>query len=219
LPVQTDSLVATTDGQHILGAAASLNGPGPIALSDINVTIPSLSCLPAETNPNFPLINGDTLSELALTHVLNTTQLSGVNATAVNQVIASPASNLAFVTYTADATNTGATLPFYQPNESSPGTLGTTGYVTLTGSSAITAPLAGAFSPDDKLFFVSTAGDNMIHYISVPLVSTNPTTADTQQISPNLPACTPGTDQGCTYPGSDAIVPATVIVVKARSTT
>jgi hypothetical protein len=40
----------------------------------------------------------------------------------------------------------------------------------------------------------------MIHYISVPLVTSNPANADTQQISPNLPACTPvsagGTDFG-----------------------
>jgi hypothetical protein len=90
-------------------------------------------------------------------------------------------------------------------------------YITLTGNSAITAPLAGAFAPDDSLFFVSTAGDNMIHYISVP------TLTDTQQISPNLPACTPvsagGNDLGCTYTGSGAIVPATTIAVKPRSTT
>ena len=72
------------------------------------------------------------------------------------------------------------------------------GHVTFKGSSAasITAPLAGAFTPDNKLFFVSTAGDNMIHYISVPLVTTNPANADTQQISPNLPACTPVSSGG-----------------------
>jgi hypothetical protein len=90
----------------------------------------------------------------------------------------------------------------------------------------ITAPLTGAFTPDDKLFFVSTAGDNMIHYISVPLVTSNPANADTQQISPNLPACTPisagGTDMGCAYSGpspATAIVPATAIAVKPRATT
>ena len=86
-------------------------------------------------------------------------------------------------------------------------------YVTFKGSSAanITAPLAGAFTPDNKLFFVSTAGDNMIHYISVPLVTTNPANADTQQISPNLPACTPissgGTDPGCAYSGPSPAPP------------
>jgi hypothetical protein len=99
------------------------------------------------------------------------------------------------------------------------------GYVPFKGNSAanITAPLAGAFTPDDKLFFVSTAGDNMIHYISVPLVTSNPANADTQQISPNLPACTPvsagGTDLGCAYSGSSTIVPATAIAVKPRATT
>jgi hypothetical protein len=60
----------------------------------------------------------------------------------------------------------------------------------------------------------------MIHYISVP------TLTDTQQITPNLPSCTPisagGTDLGCAYTGPNpgtAIVPATAIAVKPRSTT
>jgi len=87
----------------------------------------------------------------------------------------------------------------------------------MNGSSAsttATAPLVGAFSPDDSLFFVSTAGDNMIHYIDVP------TLKDTQQISPNLPGCTAGgTDSGCTRSTTTTYVPATAIAVKPRTTT
>ena len=113
------------------------------------------------------------------------------NASAVNQVVVSPGSNLAFVTYNpASSANTTA-LPFYVPGTG--GAAGTVGSVTLGGSGAstITAPIAGAFSPDSSYFFVSTAGDNMIHYISVPEVTTNPAKADIQQLAPNLPACTP----------------------------
>jgi len=135
--------------------------------------------------------------------------LSKVNATAVNQVVTSPASNLAFVTYTSTAP--GALLPYYVPV--SGGAAGTVNYVTLTGSSAITAPLTGAFSPDNKLFFVSTSGDNLIHFIDVP------TLKDTQQINPNLPGCTPGTDAGCTLPSTTTHVPALAIAVKPRTTT
>jgi hypothetical protein len=63
----------------------------------------------------------------------------------------------------------------------------------------------------------------MIHFISVPL-ATNPATAataDTQQISPKLPPCTPSTDAGCTLPSTSTgpYVPATAIAVKPRSTT
>jgi hypothetical protein len=102
------------------------------------------------------------------------------------------------------------------------------GYIPLTtqsGGVSPSAPLAGAFTPDDSLFFVSTAGDNMVHAISVPLVTSDPAHADTQQISPNLPACTPvaagGNDAGCTLPASSTVtvVPATAIVVKPRSVT
>jgi hypothetical protein len=224
--VQTDVLAATTDGQHVLGA--STNG-GVVSLADINVTIPSLNC----QAPNDPLLLGDTLSPLVLTNQFNTAQLApaaslgSLYATSVNRIIASPASNLAFITYTSLESNTNALLPYYQPNASDPTQLGTVGYVPLTtqkGGASPSAPLAGIFTPDNKFFFVSTAGDNMVHTITIPPVvspATPPT--DTQQISPNLPACTPvsagGTDLGCTYTGSGTVVPATAIAVRARSTT
>jgi len=137
-------------------------------------------------------------------------------------------SNIAFVTYSPASTTatTNAVLPYYLPASSGPGTSGS---VTLnespscTSCGVITAPVAGAFTPDHTLFFVSTEGDNEIHYISVPLVTSSPTKADTLEISPNIPSCTPpsagGVDAGCTYTGSGTIVPATAIFVKPRSTT
>jgi hypothetical protein len=218
--VQTDVLAATTDGNHMIGASTTGSS---ISLSDIGVTIPSLNCLPPVADPNYPLVLGDTLSPLVLQTTLSQPPAITASAAAINQVVPSPASNLAFITYTPPTTGaaTGVNLPFYVPGS------GALSYVTFKGSAAsITAPLAGAFTPDNKLFFVSTAGDNMIHYISVPLVTTNPANADTQQISPNLPACTSivngGTDLGCAYSGPNpgtAIVPATAIAVKPRSTT
>jgi len=224
-PVRTDTLAATTDGQHILGAAVLNSGvAGGVTLYDIGVTIPSaVQCPGAGSN---------TLSPLTIQHTVNQAALGNVSAAAVNQVVPSPASNLAFITYTGTAS--GASLPFYIPGVCTPGiggappicAAGTVNYLPLGGSAAaaITAPVAGAFTPDDTLFFVSTAGDNLIHYISVPLVTTNPAKADTQQIAPNLPACMPmangGLDPGCalTAPTTN-YVPATVITVKPRSTT
>jgi hypothetical protein len=173
-----------------------------VQLSDINVTIPSTPC------PQ----SGQTLQPLTISHNFPPTQqtVSGINATAINQVVASPASNLAVLTYT--GSTPGATLPYYVPG--SGGAAGTLNYITLIGGSAITGPVAGAFSLDDKLFFVSTAGDNLIHFVNTT------TLQDTQQINPNLPACTPGTDPDCliTTPTTNS-VPATVIAVKPRSTT
>ncbi|KAA6458191.1 hypothetical protein DYQ86_19920 [Acidobacteria bacterium AB60] len=205
----TDVLAATTDGQHILGAALTAGG---ISFSDIGVTIPSTAC---------PTAVNSVLQPLLLTHTLNQTTLA-VNATSVNQVVTSPATvstgtagaaySLSFVTY--NGTTAGATLPYYQQTTGNTTSLGTVGYLTLAGGTSITAPVAGAFSPDNTLFFVSTAGDNKVHYISTT------TLQDTQQISPNLPVCNPSTDQGCTAPaGSTGTVPATVITVKPRATT
>jgi hypothetical protein len=205
----TDVLTATTDGRHILGAAAV---SGSVSFSDIGVTIPQGAC-PAAVN--------NLLQALTIPHTLNQTTMA-VNASSVNQVVTSPATvssgtsgaafSLSFVTY--NGTTTGATLPYYKQTTGNTSTLGTVGYLTLAGSSGITAPVAGAFSPDNALFFVSTAGDNKIHYISTT------TLQDTQQISPNLPVCNPATDLGCTAPpGTTGAVPATVITVKPRATT
>jgi hypothetical protein len=214
-PVQTDALTATTDGQHILGAA--LDG-GNIQLTDIGVSIPTTACSVTTTGSGDSEVQ--TMNPLDIGHPtpaynqLLATQVSNVSM--VDQVVPSPVSSLAFVTYT--GANTGASLPYYFPGSN--GAPGTLGYVTLTGSGNIASPLVGAFSPDGSIFFVSTAGDNMIHYISVPTnVSPSAPPIDKQQISPNLPACDPATDLGCTYTGAGTIVPVTAIAIKPRSTT
>jgi hypothetical protein len=204
VPAQTDVLAATTDGKHILGAA--LVGAG-VTLTDIGVTIPTTVCPGVASGAAL----GSALTPLFTGGAVTATKQVNVSATAVNQIVASPASNLAFVTYSADATNTNATLPYYIPAATGAGTLN---YVTLTNGAAISAPVAGTFTPDNSLFLVSTAGDNQIHSINVK------TLTDTQQISPNLPGCTVATDLGCTLSGAGGgIVPATAIVVKPRSTT
>lgn len=213
--VQTDALAATNDGHHIIGAA---NNGGSLTLSDINVTIPtdasgSISCATSATN----------LNPLSLTSTTIQGQVN-VNATSVNQVVTSPAAvtagnnasgnSLTFITY--DGTTPGAKLPYYTQVAGSSSSFGTLGYITFGGSAAssITAPVAGAFSPDNTLFFVSTSGDNLIHYINTT------TLTDTQQIDLKLPACTPGSDPGCLNTNSNVgTVPATAIAVKPRATT
>jgi hypothetical protein len=233
--VVANTLGSTPDGQHVLGAQTS---GGSIMLDDIGVTIPSQTTPSNVSTPIVCPISGSgtstqTLAPLELTHTLNQlliSRLSGV--TAVNQVVtgslpqlvtsATSTQDLAFVLYS-DSSTTNL-LPYYLPV--SGGTAGTVNYVTLmNGSSAsttVTGPIAGAFSPDHSIFFVSTAGDNQIHFISIPSTASG-TFSDTQQISPNLPACTPvsagGTDAGCTYTGTGTIIPATVITVKPRTTT
>jgi len=61
-----------------------------------------------------------------------------------------------------------------------------------------------------------------VHYISIPLTASG-TPADTQQISPRLPACVQksATDPYCTNTTVPAggYVPVTAIAVKPRSTT
>jgi len=238
--IETEALGATSDGSHILGA--ELNGSS-INLTDIGVSIPTASdaVCPGVTS-NAPA-QGGMLSPLSTNPVVNApVSLSGVtNAAEVNQVVTGTAPStasvttaapIAFVTFTPNGSVANAQLPYYLPRPSGAGA-GSAGYVAFDYNSSqippppATAPLAGAFSPDHSIFFVSTAGDNEIHFISIPPnVSTSSPPTDTQQISPNLPACTPvsagGTDAGCLYPAAPpagTYVPATVVTVKPRSVT
>lgn len=250
--VQTDVLAATGDGDHILGATCSNPAPSGVCaavnLYDIGVTIPTSACSVTTTGSGATQVQ--TLNPLLISHSINSTDpiplTQVMNATAVNQVVpgsfpelassTAQATGLAFITYIGNTP--GALLPYYTPGACTPGTggaaptcaPGTVNYVTLMNgtvpSTTVTAPLAGTFSPDNNIFFVSTAGDDQIHFIALPNTATG-TPKDTQQISPNLPACTPvppagnGTDPGCTLTTAPtpSIVPATVIIVKPRSIT
>jgi trimeric autotransporter adhesin len=249
-PVQSDVLGATADGQHILGAEAAAGGG--ITLNDLAVTIPSIKNNGVLTPIECPVTTNattgaQTLGPLTIASTYTQSSITGVTASAVDQVVTGSvpqnsasqtvASPLAFITYS--GSSPGAALPYYIP--ATGGAAGTVKYVTLsdcapllpTGAanpaypcnSTILAPQVGVFSPDNTMFFVSTAGDNEIHYISIPpTVSAATPPTDTQQISPALPACLPvadgGVDAGCTNPNpSVTIVPATAIAVKPRSVT
>jgi len=241
---ETEVLTATSDGKHILGA--ELNGSS-IDSTDIGVTIPTASdAVCPGVGASVPA-QGGMLSPLSTNPSLDgTVSLTGVtNAAAVNQVVtgAAPttasvttAAPIAFVTYTPNGSTatsqcaSGAAscpLPFYLPQASGAGTPGSVAFSQSNpinppaSTDSPTAPLAGAFSPDNSIFFVSTAGDNEVHFIGIPanLSPTSPP-ADTQQFSPNLPGCDPGTDAGCMFTGTPGtIVPATAIVVKPRPVT
>ncbi len=239
--IPTSVLGATNDGEHILGA--SLNG-NSITLDDFGLKIPANPLCPENTAaqpqtmsplPSFSTNNGE-VNLTGVTDAIGINQIvTGSTPTTVSVTTAEP---IAFITYNTPSTaTTPAPLPFYLPQASGTGPVS---YVTLNHNNVLnppiqtpvqyaspTAPLAGAFSPDNSIFFVSTAGDNAIHYVSIPTTVTGGTTLqDAQQYLPNLPPCTPvsagGNDADCQYPTAPAAntyVPATVITVKPRPVT
>ncbi|MGH9607240.1 MAG: hypothetical protein ACRD3N_16250 [Terracidiphilus sp.] len=239
-PLESDALAATVDGDHILSSAWTAAGTGSetgtLTIGDINVQIPAIACPSSTSTVGSTTVT--TLAPLTIGHAtpaFNTLPIANLsNVVGVDQVLTGPlpvtngstqsTNSLAFVTYSASAppASGNAQLPYYIPG--SGGAAGAVHYVTLNTPSGIQAiaPIVGAFSPDDTFFFVSTTGDDEIHFISInPSASIPPT--DSRQISPKLPACTPvlagGVDAGCIYTGSSPIVPATAIAVKPRSTT
>jgi len=198
--IATDVLGATTDGAHMLGVSAS---SGSLTLTDFNLDFsqslvngacPSVSSGGTTTSTNI------TNSPVTATPQTTIATPAGITASAVEQVLPSPASNLAFITYAATEASAGTgDLPYYQP--ATGGSAGPVNYVTLSGSPV--APIAGAFSLDDTMFFVSTSGDDLVHYIDL----TKTPYADSKQVNPGL------------VDASGNAVPATVIVVKPRATT
>jgi hypothetical protein len=240
----TNVLGATTDGAHMLGA--SLSG-GSITLNDIGLGIPPNSIYPSalcpEATTGTPPNQVETMTPLSTNPTIDgAVNLTGVtNATAVNQVVTgtapttastAAAATIAFITYaTPSASATAVQLPYYLPQPSGTGPVGYVKFADNSSATPPTAPLTGAFSPDNSIFFVSTSGDNEIHFISIPanVNSTSAPPTDSQQYSPALPACTPviegGNDAGCLYPTivpaptPTTSVPATVITVKPRSIT
>ena len=175
LGASTDQLAATYSGTHILGASVTQG------FTDINVSIPTGPCPSTNTG-------------ITLTPSFNQLPFTGITPSEIDQVVASPNSNIAFVTYNS-ASATGL-LPAYQIPASGVGTLSN---VQLSG--AAKAPIAGVFSPDETLFFVSTSGDDLVHFVDPS------TLTDTQTIKPNL------TD------ANGNPVPAQMLAVKPRSTT
>jgi trimeric autotransporter adhesin len=201
----TDVLGATKDGAHIVGATK-------VSSSSANVYDFSLDFSDSLNNGACPSVTtGSTITSTNITNSPVTSDPNtalpiapGVQLLALEQVVPSPSSDLSFVTYAATAGSTAtATLPYYTPAANGP--LGTTGFVSFVepaGTTAVpTAPVAGAFSLDGTLFFVSTSGDNLLHYISIPALT------DSQQINPGL------------VDSNGNPVPVTVIVTKPRQTT
>lgn len=190
--VQTDALTATDNGQHILGADAS-------ALSDIWVFqdaamttpgIPTGAC--PSTDPGKP--DGNT-AQLGLKLSTSFNQLPlGFTASEVDQVVASANSSVAFVTY--NSPSGGGILPAYTPSA----TAGQPGTITnIQLSAGANSPVDGIFSPNETIFFVSTTGDNLVHFIDPA------TLTETQTINPGL------------LDASGKPVPVQMMAVKPRS--
>lgn len=162
LAVQNDRVAATTDGQHILGAAVA---NGAATLNDISVTLPVTTPCPQPPNAVPPDYFKGTNKPAAL---------SSITATQIDDVVPATNSALAFVTYTGSS----GLLPEYIP------ATGAVTYVQLgNGATTATAPLTGVFSTDNLNFYVG-ASDGQVHLISI-----NGTTAtETGVLKPALPA-------------------------------
>lgn len=190
LGAATDHLVATTNSEHVIGASAGATPQITDSFTDIPTGACPLATVPNVTSPvSSPLKIGNPSNKATML------QQTTYNISSIDQVVASPDSTLAFVTYQGTGAAGSAKLPAYKIPTT--GTAGTLVPVALSGTS--TAPISGVFSPDTKTFYVSTTGDNLVHLISTSSLT------DTSTLTPGLPDA------------SGNITPAQFLAVKART--
>lgn len=175
LGIQTDALTATENGRHILGADKNDNALSDIWLyQDASKTTPGIptgSC--PSTSPGNP---GGNTAQIGLTLNTSFNQIPlGITAAEIDQVVASANSNVAFVTY--NSPSASGLLPAYQPSTTA-GQPGTLTDIQLSGTAK--SPVAGIFAPNETLFFVSTSGDDLVHFVDPS------TLQDTKTINPGL---------------------------------
>ena len=169
-----DTLSATTDGVHILGATATTT---PATLNDLDLTVPAsaYACTTATGPITFNSVN-------------NSLKLTGINAASITGVVPATNSKLAFVTYSAPANANGSgLLPQYTVPASG---LGTLKFLTLgNGATAASSPTVGVFSSDNLTFYVGTSGangntaDNDLHIFGI----SGTTATETGILTPKLP--------------------------------
>jgi hypothetical protein len=188
--VSTDRIAATNDGRHIIGVTAATPNP---KLSDIPVTIPTGDCT---VTSNFHSTTPTPIT------------LNSVSATTITGVIPAPNSSTVFVTYTG---STGV-LPAYAPSSTGPGTMS---YIPLSGTA--TAPVVGVFSADSSVFYVGTAGDNLVHLI-IPGATAGTWTDSTAPL-PLTPSITPPLAPKLPSASGTGYAPVDLLVQKPRKTT
>lgn len=192
VPDETDHLAATANGDHMIGATTT-NLVDMWLYSDSGQTqlgMPTGGC---------PQPTPTTSGPIKLYPYTVSTPFSGISPNQIDQVLTSPNSAEAFVTYQSNTPS--GLLPSYDPSSSSnqPGTLTNVDLGSTAGD-----PIAGAFSPDGSIFFASTSGDDLIHMID-PSTLKPVTILGSTTLNPGLTNA------------SQQAVPAQFIAVKSRS--
>ncbi|MGC8550730.1 MAG: YncE family protein [Acidobacteriaceae bacterium] len=189
VPADTEHIAATANGDHIIGAT-------PTSLVDMWLYSDAAQSQLGMPTGGCPQPSPTTSGPLHLYPYTVSTPFSGFTPSQIDQVLTSPNSLEAFVTY--QSSSPSGILPAYDPSATA-NQAGTMTNIQLSGSAG--DPIAGAFSPDGSIFFASTTGDDLIHMIDPS------TLKDTGTLNPGLVG------------SSQQPVPAEFIAVKSRSTT
>lgn len=189
VPVETDHLAATPNGDHMIGATTT-------SLVDMWLYSDSGQTQVGMPTGGCPQPTPTTTGPIKLYPYTVSTPFSGFTPSQIDQVLTSPNSAESFITYQSNTPN--GILAAYDPSTAA-NQAGTLTNIQLSGNAG--NPIAGAFAPDGNIFFASTSGDDLVHEIDPS------TLKETGTLNPGLTNA------------AQQPVPAQFIVVKSRTTT
>jgi hypothetical protein len=229
--VPSERLGISTDGLHLFGATSAaagnfndfcvdvptVNGPDVSGLCQpVATPSPVAACQPASTTTpgGFAVTTTDTVANAPVPAGFSVTGIPVASNTPSNSTVTN---YTAFVTYSSctgtrtinetcpAATATGV-LPYYEVTQ---GMAGSAGTLTLTDPGAAVqpiAPTAGAVTPDNTTAYITTSGDNALHFVTIDANTGIPT----ENVAAN-PPLTIGLPSG---PNSNVLIPADKILVR-----
>jgi len=231
----SDQLGISNDGLHLFTATSANSSSTPFTFTDACVSVsPYMNFATGKcTGPVTPAgqepvpVSACPITVSTGDRTFSTAGILPAGATVTGVPVATSSSTLAgassfftayaaFLTYTGVTTSTGgAVLPYYQVNDgqAAPASLSS---LTLTDPGAATplSPTAGVVSPDNTTLYVTTSGDAMVHFVTIPasLNGAPPSGKPYEDLSLNPP-------QSTQLPGPNGtFVPADAMAVRAIRT-
>jgi hypothetical protein len=233
--IASDELGVSNDGLHLFAATSANSASTPFSFTDACISVSPYTnfatgkcTVPTTAQGADPVsVSPCPITVSTANKNFSTAGILPAGATVTGIPVATSSSTLsgsssfftaytAFLTYNGvTASTNGAVLPYYQIYDAQAAPTGLSS-ITLTNPGGATpiAPTAAAVSPDNTMLYVTTSGDGMVHFVTIPasLNGAAPSGKPYENVTLNPP-------QPTQLPGpNNTFVPADAMAVRAIGT-